>query len=62
MLLKRSLTLTPVMSTKHDILRRVILGAGLTVALAFGGGCSKDSGSDGMKPMSDAEHQKMQGK
>lgn len=50
------------MSTKHGILGRIILGSGLAIALAFAGGCSKDSGSGGMKPMSDAEHQKMQTK
>ena len=50
------------MSTKHDALRRFILGTGLAVALAVAGGCSKDSGSDSMKPMSGDQHQKMQTK
>ena len=46
----------------RDILRKIVLGSGLAVALAFGSGCSKDSATDGMKPMSDAEHQEMQTK
>ena len=50
------------MSTKHNILSRIILGSGLVVALAIASGCSKDSGSGGMRPMSGDEHQKMQTK
>lgn len=50
------------MKTTRGILSKIILGSALTVAVAFAGGCSKTGTTDGMKPMSDAEHQKMQGK
>ncbi len=48
------------MKTKHNLLSKITLGAGLAVALAFASGCSTTSSSgDGMKPMKGGEHQMM---
>ena len=48
------------MKTKHSILMAIHLSLGLAVVLAFASGCTTNTSTgDQMKPMSNAEHQKM---
>ena len=48
------------MKTKHNLLNKITLGAGLAVALAFASGCATNSSTgDQMKPMKGGEHQMM---
>jgi hypothetical protein len=48
------------MKTKHNLLSKITLGAGLVVALAFASGCATNSSTgDAMKPMKGGEHQMM---
>ncbi len=45
------------MKTKYNLLRRITLGAGLVVALAFASGCATNSSTaDQMRPMKGSEH------
>ena len=48
------------MKTKHGIVISVSLSVGLALILSFANGCATSTNTgDQMKPMTDAEHQKM---
>ena len=48
------------MKTKHGIAIAVSLSVGLAIVLSFANGCATDTSTgDQMKPMTDAEHQRM---
>ena len=46
------------MKTKHNLLTKISLCLGLMITLAFASGCAT-SGGDGMKSMSNSEHEQM---